>query len=148
MNTLWRDTLYCHLIGTTFLILLLEDSLSPRNESLEPALFYTIPIILKTLFLCIHTHSHCRESSRVVLIPFQAPQLQSSQLDDSQLLRRCRDAGDAVPIFVKLGKMFETADRSKVDQRVSQLFSQEKIDVTASQANIYHSAFVYPSGRH
>ena len=78
-----------------------------------------------------------RESSRVVLIPFQAPQLQARQLDDSDLLCRCRDAGDAVAIFVKLGKMFQVADRGKVDQRVSELLSQEKMDVTVRVRRTY-----------
>ena len=53
----------------------------------------------------------------MVFIPFQAPRLQASQLDDSDLLCRCRDAGDAVPIFVRLGKLFQEADRAEVDRR-------------------------------
>ena len=66
------------------------------------------------------------ESSRVVFIPFQVPQLHTRQLNDSDLLCRCRDASDAVAMFVKLGKMFQEVHRSKVDQRVSELLSQEK----------------------
>ncbi len=46
-----------------------------------------------------------RESSRVVFIPFEPAQL-SSSIDDTELLAKLRKAGDAVPIFIKLGKQW------------------------------------------
>ena len=73
----------------------------------------------------------------MVFIPFRAPQLQSQQLDDSDLLCTCRDAGDAVSIFVKLGKLFEGADRTAVDKRVSELLSANQIEVTVRVRRTY-----------
>ena len=73
----------------------------------------------------------------MVFIAFRAPQLQSRQLDDSDLLYRCRDAGDAVPILVKLGKLFEEADRAAVDKRVSELLTAHQIEVTVRVRRTY-----------
>ncbi len=59
-----------------------------------------------------------RESSRVVFIPFEPAQLISSSIDDTELLAMLRKAGDAVPIFIKLGKQFNECDRSTIDLKI------------------------------
>lgn len=82
---------------------------------------------------CVIVLPFCiRESGRVVLIPFQPPRLGPEQIDDTELLCRCRDAGDAVPIFIKLGKLFEEADRAAVDKRV-----ENEMDVTVRIRRTY-----------
>ena len=60
-----------------------------------------------------------RESSRVVLLPFNPLQPRPTKHDDSDMLQSCIQAGDAVPLFVKLWKLFDQADRAAVDRKVA-----------------------------
>ena len=77
-----------------------------------------------------------RESSRV-LLPFNPPQPRPTKHDDSDLLRSCVQAGNAVPLFVKLGKLFDQADRAAVDRKVAQIFTENKINVTVHVRRTY-----------
>ncbi len=86
-------------------------------------------------FLCLYYPF--RESSRVVFIPFEPAQLSPHQIDDTELLDSCRDAGDAVPIFVKLGKLFEEADRAEVDQKVSEVLLKHDLEVNVRIKRTY-----------
>jgi hypothetical protein len=87
---------------------------------------------------CIYCSNHFyRESSRIVFIPFEPPQLRASQLDDSELLCRCRNAGDAVALFVKLGKLFRVADRAGIDKMVSDIFVKNQLDVSVRVKRTY-----------
>lgn len=64
-----------------------------------------------------------------MLIPFEPAQLSPQQIDDTDLLDSCRDAGDAVPIFVRLGKLFEEADRATIDRKVSEVLLQHNLKI-------------------
>lgn len=83
--------------------------------------------------LCYITESFylfSRESSRVVFVPFRLPRLGPEKIDDTDLLDQCRLAGDAVPIFIKLGKLVEEAVRADVYEKVSDIFKENGVEVT------------------
>ncbi len=71
-----------------------------------------------------------------MFIPFELAQLSPHQIDDTELLDSCRDAGDAVPIFVRLGKLFEEAYRAEVDQ-VSEVLLNHDMQVNVRIKRTY-----------
>ena len=82
-------------------------------------------------------HFHFRESSRVVFIPFELPRARPDLVDDTELLDRCRDAGDAVPLFIKLGKIFEGANREEIYKKVSDLLLEKEMEVSVRIKRTY-----------
>ena len=89
-----------------------------------------------------------RESSRVVFIPFLRPDLASGlAIDDTRLLTVLKLSGDALSLFISLGKRFETIRlvfttedgvptevriRGDVDKKLSDLFSSPSLSWYAS----------------
>ena len=89
----------------------------------------------------------CRESSRVVFIPFEPATIASGvAIDDTRLLTVLKDSGDAVSLFISLGKKFETITlepdiesesdrmlaetvRVAVDRKLSDVFTEQKLTV-------------------
>ncbi len=84
----------------------------------------------------------CRESSRVVFIPFErADEIDvgctAKQIDDTSLLRALDDAGDAVPLFVALGKHFQEADRGEIDKKMSDMLTEKKVNINMRVRRTY-----------
>lgn len=74
-------------------------------------------------------HVHCRESSRVVFVPFDKPRENSETVDDINLITALRGAGDAVPLFINLGQQFVSSDscRSEIDRRIVEVFKDVQV---------------------
>ena len=72
-----------------------------------------------------------------MFIPFELPRPRPGHIDDTDLLDSCRVAGDAVPIFVRLGKLFEEANRVEIDQKVSDVLRQNGVEVSVRVRRTY-----------
>ena len=70
-----------------------------------------------------------RESSRVVFIPFVPASGNYAGIDDTNLFSSLRNAGDAVSIFVSLGKRFLEYNRAAVDKKIMQLLSGVQVNI-------------------
>lgn len=74
----------------------------------------------------------------MVFIPFERAQYgDSTGIDDTELLTVLRRAGDAVPIFIQLGKLFESSDRTAIDGQIQKLFCEKKIVVNQRVTRTY-----------
>lgn len=72
-----------------------------------------------------------------MFVPFRAPRLGPERIDDTDLLDQCRLAGDAVPLFIKLGKLADLADRAEVYDKLSNLFEEYGVEVTVRIKRTY-----------
>ena len=72
-----------------------------------------------------------------MFIPFELPRPRPGQIDDTELLDSCSVAGDAVPIFIRLGKLFEEANRVEIDHKVSDVFLQNGVEVSVRVQRTY-----------
>ena len=72
-----------------------------------------------------------------MFVPFAVPLPRPGQIDDTDLLDSCRVAGDAVPIFVRLGKFFEDANRVEIDNKISEVFHQNGVEVSVRVQRTY-----------
>ena len=63
----------------------------------------------------------------------------AEKVDDTELLCKCRGAGDAVPLFVKMGKIFDECENERlmIDQKITELFNDNQVDVTVRIKRIY-----------
>lgn len=60
-----------------------------------------------------------------------------SSIDDTNLIRAWQDAGDAVSLFVSLGKHFSEFNRETVDKKMSELFSSKQVEVNIRVRRTY-----------
>lgn len=67
----------------------------------------------------------------MVFIPFERPQYTSStKIDDSELLTILKMAGDALPKFVQLGKLFEQCNRDAILVNINKYLAEHQVVVT------------------
>ena len=72
-----------------------------------------------------------------MFIPFEPPRPRPAHIDDTELLDCCRGAGDAVPIFIRLGKLFEEANRIEIDKKIGNVFLQNEMEVNLRVQRTY-----------
>ena len=58
-------------------------------------------------------------------------------IDDTQLLQCLGEAGDAVPIFIALGNDFSEIDQAVVSNTISELCSEEQIELNVRVLRTY-----------
>ena len=63
----------------------------------------------------------------------------AEKVDDTELLCKCRGAGDAVPLFVKMGEIFAECENERwmIDQKITEVFNDNQVDVTVRIKRIY-----------
>ncbi len=75
----------------------------------------------------------------MVFIPFERADIDvdPQRIDDTSLLRALDDAGDAVPLFVSLGKHFQETDRGEIDKKVSDMLTEKDIVINMRVRRTY-----------
>ena len=58
----------------------------------------------------------------------------------TMILDSCRDAGDAVPLFIQLGKLFEGANREEINKKVSDLLLEKEMYRIPCPQHFVHSS--------
>ena len=82
----------------------------------------------------------CRESSRVVFIPFEKADLGtwSEKIDDTELLTILKVAGDAVYLFIKLAKSFNSETlRTAIYEKIKAKFKDSELSVSVRVKRTY-----------
>ena len=73
-----------------------------------------------------------------MLIPFQQPATSPDSIDDTNLIQAWDAAGDAVPLLIKLGKIFEREEeRVTVDAMVEEMFSKGGVKASIRVKRVY-----------
>ena len=88
-------------------------------------------------------HLYYREASRV-LIPFDRASSTES-VDDSDLIFAQKQAGPAVRLFIKLGRLYEegSSDRAVLDREVREVFTSNNMKVDSRIVRIYTLLFFF-----
>ena len=86
----------------------------------------------------MHVQKNCREASRVVLIPFDRAST-TEIVDDSDLIIAQKQAGPAVRLFIKLGRVYEeqSLDRAIIDREVKEIFANNNMKVDSRIVRLY-----------
>ncbi len=82
---------------------------------------------------------HFRESQPGGFIPFENPRSPHDQVDDTSLLSCLKGTGDAVPLFIRLGKLFNEAEveRLDIDQCITDEFVKYGVQVSGRVRRTY-----------